>query len=122
MPPMRPDEDDDSPVIGNDADLDVGEGGAIRSTANNAALANLLCIKQDYYNNPYLHAISIGARGLVCGGGNGGNRKRVAAAMRTITSGNEGQHGICHAATTAIIIVVIFVIAAPKTTILGPSR
>jgi hypothetical protein len=26
-PPRRPDEDDDSPVIGNDAGLDVGEGG-----------------------------------------------------------------------------------------------
>ncbi len=27
MPPRRPDEDNDSPVVGNDAGLDVGEGG-----------------------------------------------------------------------------------------------
>jgi len=99
-----------------------GKEDAIRSTANDAALAKLLCVERDYYDNPYLHAISVRAGGLVCGGGNGGNRKRVAAAMRTTTSGDKRQHGICHAATTAIIIVVIFVVAAPKTTSLGPSR
>ncbi len=66
-----------------------GNEDAIRSTTNNAALAKLLCVERDYYDNPYLHAISIGAGGLVCGGGNGGNRKRVAAAMRTTMSGNE---------------------------------
>ncbi len=99
-----------------------GKEDAIRSTANDAPLAKLLCIKQGYYNDPYLHAMSIGARGLVCGGGNGGNRKRVAAAMRTTMSGSERQHGVCHAVTTTIIIVVIFVVAAPKMTSPGPSR
>jgi hypothetical protein len=99
-----------------------GKEDAIRSTANNATLAKLLCIKRGYYNDPYLRAMSVGAGGLVCGGGHGGNRKRVAAAMRITTSGNEQQHGICHAATTTIIIVVIFVVAAPKTTSPGPSR
>jgi hypothetical protein len=101
--------------------LTWGKEDAIRSTANDAALAKLLCIKRGYYNDPYLRAMSIGAGGLVCGGGNGGNRKRVAAAMRTTTSGNERRHRICHAVTTAIIIVVIFVVAAPKTTSPGPS-
>ncbi len=99
-----------------------GKEDAIRSTANNAALAKLLCIKQGYYNDPYLRAMSVRARGLVCGGGNGGNRKRVAAAMRTTTSGDKRRHRIYHATTTAIIIVVIFVVAAPKTTSPGPSR
>ncbi len=98
-----------------------GKEDAIGSTADNAALAKLLCVKWDYYNDLYLHAISVGAGGLVCGGGNGGNRKRVAAAMRMTTSGDKRQHGICHATTTAIIIVVIFIIATPKTTSLGPS-
>jgi hypothetical protein len=102
--------------------LTWGKEDAIRSTADDAALAKLLCVERDYYNNPYLHAISVRAGGLVCGGGNGRNRKRVAAAMRMTMSGNKQRHGICHAATTAIIIVVIFVVAAPKTTSLGPSR
>jgi hypothetical protein len=102
--------------------LTWGKEDAIRFTANNVILAKLFCVERNYYDDPYLHAISVGAGGLVWGGGNGGNRKRVAAAMRTTMSGNERRHGICHAATTAIIIVVIFVIAMPKTTSLGPSR
>ncbi len=99
-----------------------GKEDAIRSTTNDATLAKLLCVERGYYDDPYLHAMSVGAGGLVCGGGNGGNRKRVAAAMRITTIGDERQHGICHAATTTIIIVVIFVVAVPKTTSLGPSQ
>ena len=102
--------------------LTWGKEDAIRSTANDATLAKLLCVKRDYYDDPYLHAISVGAGGLVCRGGNGGNRKRVAAAMRMTTSSDEWQHGICHAATTTIIIVVIFVVLALKTTSPGPSQ
>jgi hypothetical protein len=101
--------------------LTWGKEDTIRSTADNAALAKLLCVKRGYYNDLYLRAMSVGAGGLVCGGRNGGNRKRVAAAMRRTTSGDERRHGICHAATTAIIIVVIFVIVSPKTTSPGPS-
>jgi hypothetical protein len=66
-----------------------GKEDTIRSTANNAALAKLLCIKRGYYNDPYLCTMSVRAGGLVCGGGNGRNRKRVAAAMRRTTSGDE---------------------------------
>jgi hypothetical protein len=66
--------------------LTWGKEDAIRSTADDAALAKLLCVERDYYDDPSLHAISVG--GLVYGGGNGGNRKRVAAAMRTTTSGD----------------------------------
>ncbi len=66
-----------------------GKEDTIRSTANDAALAKLLCVKRNYYNDPYLCAMSVGDGGLVCGGGNGGNRKRVAAAMRRKTSGNK---------------------------------
>jgi hypothetical protein len=99
--------------------LTWGKEDAIRSTANDAALAKLLCVERGYYNNPYLCPMSVGAGGLVCGGG--GNRKRVAAAMRMTTSSDEQQHGICHAATTTIIIVVIYVVTVPKTTSPGPS-
>ncbi len=102
--------------------LTWGKEDAIRSTTNDATLAKLLCIEQGYYGNPYLCTMSVGAGGLVCGGGNGRNRKRVAAAMRTTMSGNERQHRICHATTTAIIIVIIFVIAALKKTSPGPSQ
>jgi hypothetical protein len=102
--------------------LTWGKEDAIRSTANDATLAKLLCIDRGYYDDPYLRAMSVGAGGLVCKGGNGRNRKRVAAAMRTTTSGDKRRHGICHAATTAIIIVVIFIVAAPKTTSPGPSQ
>ncbi len=98
-----------------------GKEDTIRSTANDAALAKLLCIERGYYNYLYLRAMSAGAGGLVCGGENGRNRKRVAAAMRRTMSGDKQQHGICHTATTTIIIVVIFVIAAPKTTSPEPS-
>jgi hypothetical protein len=101
--------------------LTWGKEDTIRSTANDATLAKLLCIERGCYNDPYLRAMSIGAGGLVCGGGNGGNRKRVVAAMRRTMSGDKRRHGICHAATTSIIIVVIFVIAVPKTTSPGPS-
>ncbi|KAL3778718.1 hypothetical protein ACHAW5_006115 [Stephanodiscus triporus] len=54
---------------------DDDDDDAVRSTADDAALAKLSCVERGYYDDPYLRPMSVGAGGLVRGGGRGGNMK-----------------------------------------------
>ena len=72
---------DDDVVVADDA---------VKSTADDAALAKLSCVEMGYYDDPYLRPMSVGAGGLIRGPGGGGgseaSARRADATQQTVAT------------------------------------
>jgi len=77
-----------------------GDQKAVKSTADTAILHKLSCVEKGYYDDPYIHGMSLGASGLV--NNNNSSSRRSAAVNSTEPIIRKGTHARVKAVERAI--------------------
>jgi len=87
-------------ITNNNMHRDDGDQKAVKSTADTAILHKLSCVEKGYYDDPYIHGMSLGASGL--NKNNNSSNSRSAAVNSTEPIIRKGTHARVKAVERAI--------------------
>ena len=77
---------------------------AVKSTADDAILAKLSCVEKKYYEDPYIHSMSLGASGLVNKNRGNGNNSTSSRTQHSRYQGGGGRNASTNVNSTEPII------------------